>query len=312
MTYSAPDKVMTLGDLVGLSYRCVRKNWRQFLKVLFWPSVSYGVAEHSILYTLNHWVDIAPDSMLSWAPFLVHIAIAVPLVIVWGFSAWILSLRCCALMRYLIGLAATYEEGYRELRSRAWDIFTAFNLAVVPPLAVLGVWIVAAAAAVIAVNRLSGTEAIVVGGLFFGVIGFGLTVTVAFAGLFGSLLLAAVTYDLLKVKAAAVKTIFCMKHRLMRGGSFACLLTLSLVLFYVSFESPLMIYEAIHELQASGGKVPPLPALYLILSCSADIVANIVVFPVVYGGYMFFYRDLKLRLEGEDLISRLDALEAKQ
>jgi hypothetical protein len=297
---------MSLGDLVGLSYRCVRQNWRLFLKVLFWPSVAYGVAEHSIIHTLDHWVSIAPNSMLSWVPFLIHIGIAVPLVVIWALSAWLMSLRCCAVIRYLLGADTSYEAAYISLKGRGWDIFTAFNLAIVPPIITLTVWLVAAAMAMIVVNRLTGTESMVVSTLLFGSIGFGLTVTVAITGLFGSLLLAAVTLDLLKVKEASRKTLFYMKHRLWRGGSFSCLLTFSIVLFYLSFEGPLIIYDALNQIQANNGVVPPLPVGYLILSCAADIVANLLIFPVVYGGYMLFYRDLKLRLEGEDLTRRIE------
>lgn len=311
MTVLIPEKTLSLGDLVGLSYRIVRQNWQLFLKWLFWPSLVYGISEHGILAALNHWVGIAPTSALSWTPFLLHIGIAFPLAISWAVAAWILSVRCCALTRFLLGLDETFQQAYNQLKARTWDIFIAFNLAIVPPLITLGFWIIVSGMAFVVVNRLSGTEAMVVGALFFGVIGFGLTVTMAFSGLFGSLLLAVVAFDLVKVKEAAGKSWFCMQQRLMRGGSFACLLTISLVLFYLAFESPLIIYEVLNELQTSEGQTPPLPIAFQILSCGADIIANLLIFPVAYGGYMLFYRDLKLRLEGYDLSRRLAILDSQ-
>ncbi len=115
-------------------------------------------------------------------------------------------------------------------------------------------------------------------------------------------------------KELLAKSLAFTRARPLRGGSYICLLTTALVLVSFAISSPVTIASIIHTLIVSRDGVASSmdsaedPAYLQVVGAGFDVVLNMVTFAVAYTGYVLFYRDLKLRLEGSDLEHRLVAL----
>ena len=303
----------SLGDLVGTAFRLVRRNAGLYWKALLVPAMLSALGSNLAQYSLKSWVQVAAKSQLAVTPFAIAMSVILVCIVVWFYAAWEMCLRCSAMARLLLGVNKGYQEAYARLKQRGWAVFGAYNLAVLPPLLVLMLWAVVAVAAVPLVPH-GGTERYVVGALVFGAIGFFLTVSIAITSLYGAILMASAAVEDKPFKELLAKSLAFTRARPLRGGSYICLLTTALVLVSFAISSPVTIASIIHTLIVSRDGVASSmdsaedPAYLQVVGAGFDVVLNMVTFAVAYTGYVLFYRDLKLRLEGSDLEHRLVAL----
>ncbi len=208
------------------------------------PAVGAAVGSNGAFFAFNHWVSIASKSMLAVGPFAMHMAIVLVGIVVWFVSVWHLLLRASAIIRLMLGLDKTYEGARAEMEKRAGPIFTAYNLLLFPPLVSLLLWTFVA---LMVISFLPSQDPLrlIVGSLGFGLIGFGLTVTISLSSLFGALLVAIIACDTLPFAECVHRAYFFFRQRLLRGGSFISLMTMSLVLVYVACFSPIFLMTLI-------------------------------------------------------------------
>jgi hypothetical protein len=67
-----PEKVLSLGDIVSLTFRRFRLYYKLYFKTLFWPAFFCSLASHIAYLSLQHWVSIAATSLLAATPFILH------------------------------------------------------------------------------------------------------------------------------------------------------------------------------------------------------------------------------------------------
>ncbi len=302
-----PEKVLSLGDLVSLSFRKFSQNKAFYFKILIMPSVGAAVGSNGAFFSFNHWVSIASKSMLAVAPFATHMALVLLGIFVWFFSVWQLLLRSSAIIRLTLGIDSDYQSAAKEVKKRSGPIFTAYNLLLFPPLASLLLWTFAALV-LISVLPYQDPQRLIVGSVGFGVIGFGLTVSIALTSLFGALLVAIIACDALSFNDSVQRAYFFFRYRLLRGGSFISLMTMSLVLVYVACFAPIFLM-ALAETYCHvdlGVQSRSIPVQFL--KAILDTSFNVISFGIGFTGYGLFYRDLTLRLEGQDMLSKLARL----
>lgn len=304
-----PEKVLSLGDIVSLTFRRFRLYYKLYFKTLFWPALFCSLASHIAYLSLQHWVSIASTSLLAMTPFVLHMAVALLSMVVWFFSAWELCLRSCALVRTVLCLDPTYKDSIGILKKRSGTVFFACNLALLPPALCLIFWFVVIVAVAAALNVASGgSTKVAIGAMVFAVIGFGLTVSVMISGLFGSLLLAIVTLEQISFVESFKRTWLLVSLRMMRGGSFTSLLAIAIALVCVVIESPMIILHVVEQASHASFKLSQTPYLIDFLETILEVPFNIFTFSISFTAYGLFYRDLKLRLEGVDLLCRLARL----
>ncbi len=304
-----PARISSLGDLVSLSYRRFRLHYKLYFKILFWPSLLASVGQHMALFCFMQWLKIASHSLLAWPPFLSHMALVMLGVFVWFFSLLELCMRCSAMVRTELGLESTYADSLAALKKRLGTIFLVYNLALFPPLVCLVVCAVLMFMTVNIITSIPEALRLGVSTVFYGVIGFVSTVAISITSLAASMLLAIVTFESHSLIDSCKRTYFLLRHRLWRGGSFACLLGIFVALIYFAANSPVQIAYVIEKMNHGGFNSTELPIYLQVIEAAFDTVLTIVIFAVTYIGYGFFYRDLKLRLEGADITSRVDLLE---
>ncbi|MBU6450560.1 MAG: hypothetical protein KGS72_02195 [Cyanobacteria bacterium REEB67] len=298
---------MSLGDLVSLSFRKCRQNFGLYWSALFVPALGASVGSEGAFFCFNHWVGIASKSMLAVAPFAAHMAIVLLCIIVWGVSIWELLLRASAIIRLILGLDATFAEAYKTIKMRGMATFLAYNLILLPPLALLLLWTFVAFLFVSFIPMQQPLR-LIVGSVGFGLMGFGLTVSVALSSLFGALLTAIIACEGSAFSESIRRATFFFKQRMLRGGSFVCLLTLSLMVVYVACFSPIIVVDVVETYtHARLGLVSKSIGMQ-VLGAMLDTCFNVVSFGVAFTGYGLFYRDLCLRLEGRDILSKISKL----
>lgn len=304
-----PEKVLSLGDIVSLTFRRFRLYYKLYFRTLFWPALFCSLAGHIAYLSVQHWVSIASTSLLAMTPFVLHMAVAFCSMVIWFFSAWELCLRSCALVRAVLCLDPDYKDSLGILKKRSATVFFACNLALLPPALCLIFWFVVILAVAAALNVAAGGSAkVAIGAVLFAVIGFGLTVSVMISGLFGSLLLAIVTLEHISFIESFKRTWLLVSLRMMRGGSFTSLLAIAIALVCVVIESPLIILQVFEQASHASFKLSQTPYLIDFLEIILEVPFNIFTFSISFTAYGLFYRDLKLRLEGVDLLSRLARL----
>jgi hypothetical protein len=103
-----------------------------------------------------------------------------------------------------------------------------------------------------------------------------------------------------------------MKNYLWRGGSFVVLLTFTLFAVTGALDLPLLVislFDAWRNNLASDFD----PPMYLeILSAFVDGIVNIVLLSVAPIANALYYNDLLLRMEGRDIVMRLEKLERSE
>lgn len=273
------------------------------------PALLSALGGNLVSWSFKTWIQLAKANFQgSVQPFMIYMSLAFLGIILWFLAAWELVLRCSALSRMMLGLEDNFAEAYQHLKKRAWSIFGAYNLAVVPPLVVLCFW----GATAFASARLVPAEPtmhFLLGGLIYGAIGFALTVSLAITSLYGAILMASAALEEANFGKLMSISLHLVKMRPMRGGSFVCLLSIAIILASFALEAPVTIASTINVVLNRQAETASDPALLHLFATAFDMVTNIVSFAVAYVGYALFYRDLQLRLDGVDLQKRLAALE---
>lgn len=236
-----------------------------------------------------------------------HMGLVLLGILLWFFCVWHLLLRASAIIRLVLGLDPDYQSAWQKVSKRSGMIFSAYNLLLFPPVVSLLLWALVAFF-VISVLPQADPQRLIVGSIGFGVIGFGLTITVSLSSLFGALLMAIVACEELPFAESVKRAYFFFRQRLRRGGSFICLITLALLLVYVACFSPILVMALIEHFThfdlGLGSKSVPVQFLKALLDTSFNVVS----FGIAFTGYGLFYRDLTLRLEGQDMLTRIEKL----
>jgi hypothetical protein len=307
-----PNRVMSLGDLVGLAFRCFRSNLGAYVKVLGWPAACASLASRLALLSVQDWTRIASSSQLAFEPFLVRMLLAFVCLIFWFVSTWKLSVGACALVRYILSMESDLKTSLDVMRGRSVPVLVAYNLALLPPLLAVAAWIGLSVAGMLILPNKEPWH-FLAGGFFFGLIGFGLTVSIALTSLYGSLLVSVTALEPLKMKQCLLRTWEFVRARPLRGGSFTCLIVIAVTALCVAIAAPLDILTVFEAFTRAKMHLMTESPIYLqILQTFVDMILNIVSFAIMTTGYGLFYRDLRLRLEGDDLVKRLRSIESSR
>ena len=271
------------------------------------PALAAAVGSNGAYFCFNHWVGIASKSMLAVGPFAAHMAIILLGMVIWFVGVWQLLLCCSAIIRSILGLDEDFRSSYKWVKKRSGAIFLAYNVILLPPLMSLLVWTFVAFMFVSFLPS-QDPQRVIVGSVGFGLIGFGMTVSVALSSLFGALLVAIIACEPLSFTDCVDRAIFFFRQRLLRGGSFICLMSMALVVVFVACYSPIFLIALAESYTHTDLGLASKSVLVRFLETVLDTGFNVISFGIGFTGYGLFYRDLRLRLEGADLLSKIDKL----
>jgi hypothetical protein len=306
--YNAPPDIpLSLGDLIGRSFRVFRDQFRLVWTAIAWPTILATLSVAGMRWSVVHFLTSHAYDLPS---IILHSVALLLCLCLLGVAQWELAIRSVSIVRVVLAIDADYKSANPYARRRKWAALLLYSLAAVAPLIVLIFWTVLIVAFV--VNSKGMPFASLISFFFFAIVGLLFTCTVSW-----SLLGSALSFTVLACEDCDLNTVFprtyqLMKNYLWRGGSFVVLLTFTLFAVTGALDLPLLVislFDAWRNNLASDFD----PPMYLeILSAFVDGIVNIVLLSVAPIANALYYNDLLLRMEGRDIVMRLEKLERSE
>ncbi len=223
----------------------------------------------------------------------------------WG--QFVLAVRSVAVIRFALGFSASYEEALKQAKRIRWTIFWVYNVAVLVPFLVVGFFVLlSVVTSLLFVGPLKNVYVLLYPAL--AIEGGSLTFCFAWSVLWTSLAYCILACENLTMQKIIAKTNEMTKRYLWRGGSFVCLLCITLLLVSVCLALP-VLGLAVFEARVGG---PGGASLLTLIKEVAEAVwfcmINILLMGVAFVAEGLYYRDVRLRMEGLDILENLNAI----
>lgn len=241
---------------------------------------------------------------------LFHLSGVLVFVVLAMWGQFVLAVRSVAVIRVALGFNESYPKALEHANRMKWRIFWFYNLAVIIPFFVVGFWLTMSAATCLLFSGvLSGALFLLYPSL--AIEGGSLTFSFAWSVLWTSLAYCILACEDLKMRQIFAKTNEMTRRYLWRGGSFVCLLCIALILVCVCLALPvlgLLVFEA-----KIGGPGAVSAFTFIKELCEAVwfCMINILLMSVAFVAEGLYYRDVRLRMEGLDILKGLDDLESR-
>lgn len=303
-------KPLTVGDIIGQSFRICRRQVPLIFNVLLLPTVLLGIGRVGVVLAGSYAFQAGKEAtpQIAWAV----VGIVGIICLIWG--GLLLAIRQLALVRLFTGFAATIEAAKDFVLKRGWSIINLILAWFAICLVAVISWAVVAVLAAPLLKNSGGSAVLASVGIAVSVLG--IFITVVYLGLAGSLAfygLAIEDGDLGAVLAKAFNLTF---RSFLRTTGFGFLSMLSIAMLAYPLTLPIWIltvgYFLVTGVATGASETTQLPAFIQVLNALWETVTNMVIGPICYVAYGLFFCDLKMRLEGSDLLSRLEGLQSKE
>lgn len=236
-----------------------------------------------------------------------HLSGILILIVLAMWGQFVLAVRSVAVIRFALGFAESYKDALIQAKRMGWTIFWVYNLAVLFPFLVAAFFVsLSIVTSLLFMGPLKPVYPLLYPSL--AIQGGSLTFCFAWSVLWTSLAYCILACENLKMRQLIAKTNEMTKRYLWRGGSFVCLLCITLVLVSVCLALPvfgLAVFEA--RVGGPGGS-----SLLTLIKEVAEAVwfclINILLMGVAFVAEGLYYRDVRLRMEGLDILNNLNAI----
>lgn len=304
MTYHLPDNPRSLGDLVGLAFRLLRTYWKIVIQRFLTPSVFMSIAMAGLEWCFVSWAQ-AKSMNMNW--FFIHIGIAFAMVIVLIASQWEIALRSTALIRFILLQQEDFDQAYEYARNKQWSIMCVYGASFLAPLTV---WFVLGAVFMANLVLMGFGTAGKLLAIFLALVeGFFFVVTFSFSILFTALSFIEVSLKPISFIKALTEGFKLTLVKLPRGLSFICLLVISILAFTLIFYVPVALLEIWEGVAQGKLEESQFPIYIRVLDAVVGCIVNIISVGAALFGVSAYYRDLKMRVHGEDILKSIEALE---
>lgn len=296
---------MSAGDLVGRAVRYYRVNLPMFVKVLMWPTLTSIAAKVAMQWGTTvvwnkEWGLIGPAVAATLIGFIVLLV-----------ATFILTMRNLALVRLASGFADNFQSAYEFVRSRAGLLF---GLIFVGHLMLFGVMMLWCGEIIVSSVMFKPGSALVYAVAVALVIGFvGLIATFAIFMMVGFLTMSIASCENRSFGALLSRGFALTFNDFGRAVLFGILLlaTVSLLSWALSIPAvALSFFEVFrHGLASASGDPAKMPMYVLVFSQAWESVVNMLLWPITWLAYGYFYYDLRVRQEGIDVVNGLKLLE---
>ncbi|MBZ0188748.1 MAG: hypothetical protein K8F91_21065 [Candidatus Obscuribacterales bacterium] len=239
---------------------------------------------------------------IDW--FVVHMLASFGCLVVLIFCQWEIALRSVALVRMALLFDTSYNNALAYARRRQWAVMSVYAIGYLAPLfvTVLFIGLFLGTAALGQLGPAGRASSIALG---FGE-GIGFVVCFSFAVLLTAICFIVIACEDLSVPQAVRRAVSLSMRYRWRGASFISLLCISLFSVCMAFYLPVTmihIWEA--YIQAPSGAFEA-PFYLLVIDTAEGTVLSVVSVGVALIGTALYYRDMLLRLEGRDIVERLE------
>lgn len=224
-------------------------------------------------------------------------------------AQWELSIRSVTIVRVVLNLDQTYKSAIVYARRRQWAAMLLYSVAAIAPFIVLIFW-GAISIFFAAISRYLPFSQ-VLSFIFFAIVGLAFTCTLSWSLLSTALAFTVLAGEDESLSSICIRTFELMKNYMWRGGSFVVLLGLTMFAVTGALDLPVLI-ASLFDAWRNGVNAYDTPLHMEVLSTFVDSVINIFLLGVAPVANALYYNDLRMRVEGRDILTRLEQLERLQ
>ncbi len=225
------------------------------------------------------------------------------------------TVRRVAVMRMIVLAPLTYSEAYKIADQKKWLAFIVHLFLTAIWFAIILGWFALAAATIIGFK--GANFYFVISTILLALIGLALTFSASWFALLGTLAFAVLSCETLSFSAIWPRTWSLMWPYLWRGGSFVCVVFATVLMLILAGELPVgLIGYVVNELKMAqhvdithtlpqGGVLVAQAVGHVWEALLATIVTVIQIV-----SYAYYYWDVRLRLEGNDILAKIDELKS--
>lgn len=282
-----------------------RADWRFLTARLFWPSLLASLAITGMQITLAHLLQSLKaeryQQIFQDCGWLMFVFLLLTI------AQWIVALRASAIYRVTFGIDSDFQAAMKYANRRRWAIFSIFTFgSFIPLFVVIAVLLVFLLIFVLKdlgiVGQLLAMPVAFLGGLL-------VVLSTAFSILITTLLFAAISSEN-KSLSQIFKLAFELGWRYpLRGGSFVCLLFVSMCAFLIASSCFLLPFEAYESYSAARAGLEEFPFYLRVLETVSQTINNIISMALTVIAAGLYFRDVQFRFAGTDLLERLSKLD---
>lgn len=295
------ESTQTVGDLIGRAIRIYRLNFKSWIPVLIWPTIICVLGRVmltgavALLPGTNDSLAYAGLAALGFVGFIIFVV-----------TKWILLIRQLAFVRLANGFSDSLDESLAHMTKRQWSIAGSTLLVSFISVAVVVLWMIELFASAMLYRRDS-----------FMVIPSSLGMIFGFFAMWASL--SFIYYVLFVIFAGIACELESLTNMITRGFKLcgkAVMRTLYLGLligittYFLSF--PLWLPPSIIigldflRLGATMGVIEQTPVHWQVISAAWEPLVEMVIWPITFLAYGYFYYDLRLRQEAVDVALHIE------
>ncbi|MCC6475298.1 MAG: hypothetical protein IT514_16310, partial [Burkholderiales bacterium] len=300
------DQPQSIGDLIGRAFRVYRRHLPFFFKILLPPTIASTAGALGLQWAVT--AAMSGDAAKP-ATIALMVGIIISSLIALLLSKWVLAIRQLAFVRMTTGFADTYPEAHAFTHSKRWVIVALYVLSIVTMSVVVGAWAIAMTATYSIINASPGLR---VAGLFLSTVGLIFALTLA---VLTTLLVFSVTAcENQSLGGYISRASELTMAGLWRSIGFGALMAVTLTAISYPLSLPVVLLSLFDIFQqgvaASESMLDTyrMPFYVMVISQCWESIINMLLWPVIFIAYGYFYYDLRLRQEGLDLARRLDSL----
>lgn len=306
-----PSNPLTLGDIVGKAIRLFRLHYAFFVRVFLVPCL---VLQMSLMYLtsiserhahMKMGLDPAADIAAA-----INTLLAVTVVAI---AFFLKTLRQLAAIRMIVKAPLSYSDALQFVRKRQWLAFFIHSFFTIGILAVVIGWLTLTAA--FAASYKAGQISAVGTSIALGFVGLGLTFTVSWFSLVEVIILCVLSDEALPIMGLLKRTFALVKPYLWRGGSFVCVLLVTVLLITLAGELPVALagmgidtLKNVQRVPAIHDLPPGSPLIFESFGHVWEALVTIITTGIGVAAAALYYLDVRMRLEGNDILQKIEEL----
>lgn len=305
-----PENPQSVGDIVGKAARVFRNNIPLVFKALITPSIFLMVGSFAIQYTLSYGIaDVAKTS--NWVYGIVLAIVFFAGWVIATIGSWIVSLRQLALVRFFLGFSPDWKSADQNLWNKKWTLIGLYMFMVVIFSCIFGLWFIQLGFVGVFVGLLKDNAvalgAVSIIGFLVWILGVALTAGLSFmVVMVGFSCMACEDVPLFTIMGRAFRLTF---SNFWRSLGFGILLTCVMMALYSPLALPVVALSLADffrsGISTANAETYQVPLYILAVDQVWEALTGMLLRPIIFLSFGYYYFDVRLRREGLDIARRL-------
>lgn len=309
MSQEILESKQSVGDVVGRAIRIYRLNLKSWLPLLIWPTI-FGVLGRVFLQGSIGYLPESKDLLITGGLGLLALVGIIVIII----TKWILLVRQLAFVRLANGFSDSLEESLSFMSRSQWKVLGVAILVSCIFTAVIILWSLELVASAMLYKRESILAIPSLLGIFFGVVAGYISSSFIYYVMF-------IVFSGVACESYGLTTLISRGFKLASKAIFRTLylgflIGVTVYLVAIPLWLPPLFLIGLDAIRIGPelAMAKDVPIHWQVLSSAWEPIVEMIVWPITFLAYGFFYYDLRLRQEAVDVSLKLDLFssQAKQ